>query len=187
MPAAIAERGTAPADWQFQPRWLAEAIEQAPQWKRRHGFPEAVAALLPRDDWHGVMTDFPERIYLILLQSAAERGGTLRGFAVHPGSWALAATEPVLVLDEGWHEVFPELSAEPALEDWRAEWLRWSQPHGLPAGEAEACRVQRSGLRVIVQAPARLAARYRTARARKPCGRKAGSWSAPAAAGRRRS
>jgi hypothetical protein len=164
LPQDVFVRASAPAGWQFEPGFLLAAIQQAPAWKQLYQFPEAVLAVVParEDDWRSVMVDFPEQATLALVQVATERGPALRGFGIRPSNWALQSTVPILSLDEGWNEVFPELAAEPALEAWREEWLRWSQPHGLPAGEAEACRLQRVGHRVVIQAPPRLVARYRT-------------------------
>lgn len=166
LTANLAERIMAPADWQFRPGWLKQALEQSPAWKRRYGFPEDVAALIESQkepgDWGSVMIDFPGRVYLLLVQVAPAQRPALQGYALRPGSWLLRSTEPVLSLEEGWQEVFPELCTETALEAWREHWLRWCRPHGIPAGEAEACQVRRVGHRVIIEAPARLAARYRT-------------------------
>jgi len=164
LPSEITVRTAAPAGWQFQPRWLLDAVAQPPAWKRRFQFPEAVSAVVSTgvDDWRSVMVDFPEQVFLVLLEVATESGPGLRGWAVRAGAWTFESVEPVLSLDAGYDEVFPELALEPALEVWREEWLRWSQPHELPAGEAEACQLQRVGHRVVIQAPPRLAARYRS-------------------------
>src|SRR5262249_22498881 len=128
-------------------------------------FPTEVLGVAPPagpEDWEGVLVDFPEVVLLALIETGVGDDRSWLGFRIQAGSWLLLGTEPVLRLGPGWEEVVAELDREPALETWRQEWLRWCQSHSLPAGEVEACVLQRQGHRLVVQAPRRMIERYRS-------------------------
>ncbi len=157
--------GTAPPGWQLPAGCLEECIGQTPEWKQRFQFPTEVLAVIPPEgsnDWEGVRVDFPEPVLLALVEVGAGTERAWLGFRIQAGSWQLLGTEPVLRLGPGWEEVFPILDQDPPLEAWRQEWLRWCQPHNLPAAEVEACVLQRQGHRLVVQAPRRMIERYRS-------------------------
>src|SRR5205823_2754975 len=72
--------------------------------------------------------------------------------------------EPAFVLGEGWQETFPDLAAAPARDVWRQAWRAWCQPRGLPAGEVEACVLERQDHRLRVVPTPRLLERLRADR-----------------------
>jgi hypothetical protein len=76
----------------------------------------------------------------------------------------LQGERPVLCLGAEWAEVVPELAEEPGVEAWQQVWLAWCQPRSIPASEAAACRLERSGHKLVIHAPRRLIDRLRAAR-----------------------
>jgi hypothetical protein len=111
-PGALVPALTATADM----RWLADCIQRPATWKRRVGFPEAVAA---SDDgthapgqaaWRGLTVARGEQP-LVALVLTADAPTHLIGFTPKRGD--LDVTTPVLRLDTGWEEAFPDLAADP--------------------------------------------------------------------------
>jgi hypothetical protein len=171
----------------FDVRVLEACLGRPAEWKLRHGFPPEVQEVVgvgpaARGEagegnsppaWQRVMVDRPERFSAALVLVGAEAGGVGRpapgagrliGFPVRPDGWVLATAEPLFAVDEAWAEVFPELAAEPAPELWRRAWQSWCEPRDLPAGEVNACVLERRGERLRVTAPASMIERLRAAR-----------------------
>jgi hypothetical protein len=152
----------APEGWHFDPGVLEACVRQPAPWKARHRFPADVEEVIgAAGDWRAVILDRPEQLALALVEVA---GPTLLGLPVQPEGWVLGRDAPVLSLGEGWPEVLPELAEGPPAESWRQAWQAWCGPRGIPPAEVEACRLEASGQRLMVQAPARLVERLRAAR-----------------------
>ena len=102
----------------------------------------------------------------MLFVLSGEQGGeeALFGLAVQTSGWQLQSDRPVLELGGGWRESLPELTEELGLEQWCAAWRSWCQPRGVPAGEVEACVLERRGLTLVVRTPRPLLERLRTGR-----------------------
>jgi hypothetical protein len=164
---------TPPAGWSFDPAALRRCIDQAPDWKRRHGFPTEVRAVLTPDaleaqgepaPWQRVVLDQAEHLVLALgVVSGDGEDGELRGFAIETRGWLLGGSRPILSMGSGWSEAFPELATGPSQEAWRGAWRTWCQNHGVPAAEAEACALNRDGLLLRVDAPGELRQRLHSA------------------------
>jgi hypothetical protein len=129
-----AEAGPAPRE-PFDPSILDACLRQLPAWKRQHGFPEDVSALLAPDasaaDWKRVMIVRPIALPLVLITTGTE-GGRVLGFPFEPGP--PQPGEPILALD-GANVSFPELRDDPPLSAWEAAWRE--------AGHAPALDLQR--------------------------------------------
>jgi hypothetical protein len=160
--------------WRFRPQFLEASFRQPREWKHRRGFPldvlEILSGVPPRAEASArpeerIMLDRPEHL-LAVLALTAESGDMERllGFGIHQAGWALQTSEPAFVLLSDWQEVFPDLTAEPSLEQWRLAWRAWYQPRGLPQDLTEACVLQRQGYRLQVRAPGRLVEHLRIAR-----------------------
>jgi hypothetical protein len=158
-----------PDHWRFDPAVLRHCVERPPEWKRRHGFPTEVRAVLTPDSsdapgeppaWQRVVLDRPEALVLALVVIPGEAlEGELRGFAVEPRGWLLSAARPALTMGPGWPEVFPELAPEPSAEAWRGPWRAWCQGHGVAPAEADACALSRDGPFLRAEVPRELLAR----------------------------
>jgi hypothetical protein len=165
----------------FDVRALAACVARAPEWKRKHGFPLDVqeVLLLPEEGgekgtepparggalWERVILDRPERVLAVLVLTTCPEGGPqLVGLPVRQDGWVLQAGTPLFNLGEGWQEVFPDLAEEPSPEVWRQAWRAWCEPRGLPAGEVNACTLERQGERLRVTAPPSLVERLRVTR-----------------------
>jgi hypothetical protein len=61
-------------------------------------------------------------------------------------------------------EVLTVLGGEPSADAWRQAWQAWSQTRSLPGGEVDACRLEPSGHRLVVRAPAKLLDRLKAAK-----------------------
>jgi hypothetical protein len=148
----------------FDPAVLLACVQQAPEWKHRHGFPLDVAAIYqspaPASDWRSVILDFPECLTLVFIQTSAGTEPELLAFPVSK-EWKLDH-ERSLRWASGWEEVFPDLRQEPSADEWRAAWREWGQAHDLTADEVEACQVQAAGGRVVVRAPQQVAERLQS-------------------------
>src|SRR5262249_17667951 len=156
-------------------------VRQPADWKRQHGFPLDVEEVLslnreaagesrnhkaepsgwprhpptacPPPEWQRVIVDHPERLLVALAVAPSAPGGErVLGFAARPDGWVLQAAKPVFVSGPGWPAAFPELAEEPRPEWWRQAWRDWCQPRGLPAGEIEACRLERRDYKLHVWA-----------------------------------
>jgi len=178
------------ADWRFHIGLLRACLAQSAGWKQQHGFapevlevvgPEAeggsqapgnatgptvdVASRRGAPEWQRVILDQPERLLAVLVRVPAEAGEErLLGFAAGQPGWALETAVPVLSLDSGWHEPFPELVEEPPLDVWRRAWRAWGQPRGLAVSETDACGLERHDYRLRVAAPHQVVDKLRLAR-----------------------
>jgi hypothetical protein len=160
----------AEANCSFDPAVLQECLQQTAEWKTRHRFPPEVTAVLlpaaqgtPAENCRRVLLDRLEQLAVALIDISANGRSELLGFPVRLDGWVLA-TEPVLVLGEGWPEVFPDLVEEPPTAAWQQAWRTWCQPRSLPPLEVDACRLERCDHRLRVLAPQRLIDRLRAAR-----------------------
>jgi hypothetical protein len=166
--------GPAPATegWAFDAAQLRACIRRPPEWKARHQFPADVLAVAEtgRDGvsglpaWRRVIADHPEQALLALALAPADGGEALHGFTVRPEGWSLFREAPLLTLTAEWTEVFPELAAAPAADDWRRAWRAWCQTHGLAEAEADECALEPEADRLRVRAPKRVLERLRAAR-----------------------
>jgi hypothetical protein len=165
-----------PAGWQFDIRELQACVARPAEWKERFGFPRDVRAVLGADAasapgdtpfaWRHVIVDQAGLLPVALALAPVSSGaGRLVAFGASRDSWALQADRPVLTLNTGWHEPFPELAADPPLEHWRDAWLAWCQPRGLPAAEVTGCSLERRDHRLRVLAPRRLVEQLRQSHA----------------------
>jgi hypothetical protein len=150
---------TPPAHWSFDPAVLRRCVDQAPDWKRRHGFPADVRAVLGPDApevpgeppaWQRVMVDRPEHVVLAL---AVVPGEELRGFVVESRGWLMSSARAALTMGAGWQETFPEVALGPSQEAWRGAWRTWCQGRGVTPPDAESCALNREGPLLRVDAP----------------------------------
>lgn len=165
QPPAAASPGA--IDRHFDVGLLRACAEQPAEWKQRHGFPGDVCAAPDEhgEAWQQVIIDRPEQLVLLfVLSGEREEQEELLGLGVQMPGWQLQTDRPVLALGGGWRESLPELAEEPGLERWREAWRGWCQPRGLPAGEVEACILERHGMALVVRAPRPLAERLRAGR-----------------------
>lgn len=152
----------------FDLKELEACIRRPSEWKARFRFPAEVEAVVAAEpgaapDWRTVALDRPEQLATVLVQVPGEGVGLL-GYAVRTEGWVLERAHPVLALEEGATEVFPELAADPPLEAWLQAWHGWCQPRNLPSAEVRACVLKRADHRLIVQAPPKLIDRLRSTR-----------------------
>jgi hypothetical protein len=170
-PLYVPLRGTHGSAWQpndthaFEPVWLRRCLQQQDDWKEAHGFPADVVGLPetpPGHDvsWRQVLVDYPEQMPAVLILVGGQR---LLGFAVRQEGWQLQATEPILMLNRGWEELFPELIAPPQ-EALAAAWSTWAQAHGLGATEAAGCTLTLAKQRLRVQMPPAILQRLQNVR-----------------------
>lgn len=146
----------------FDVRVLHECLARPGEWKQQHGFPADVRGLVEapaQPGWQHIVLVRPEQMTVLFVLAGDEQ---ILGFAVQP-NWSMQADRPVVTLREGWRESLPEL-VEPDLEEWRQVWRAWGQPRALPAGEMEACHLERVGTLLRVRAPRPLLERLRAAR-----------------------
>lgn len=151
-------RDSEPKSSDADPAALAEAvrhcIQQTPDWKRAHHFPQNVQRLLadatepPLPAWRSAARGRLEQISLaIVVQKDA-----LRAFLVSPFTWGIAARDPIVCLTgrDAVTETFGDLLAEPDSESWHAAWRGWCQARGIPLPEASGIHFQRRGLTLVV-------------------------------------
>lgn len=168
----LASTGTpAPAgpDWTFDVDHLRDCVRNSADWKARYGFPldvdEVADSPAPAGPpWQAVILDRPAFLPAALVLTPADPGERLLGYALEPAGWALHARQAVCAVEAGWQEVFPDLAAGPAPEQWHEAWRAWCQRRGLPAVEADASILERHEHRVRVRVPARLLDRLRAGR-----------------------
>src|SRR5262249_8398682 len=142
---------TPPAAWSFDPAVLRRCVDQSPDWKRLHGFPEDVRAVLGPDAPEA--PDDPPVWRRVAVDQAAHltpapvgvRGEERRGFVVEPRGWLLSSARPALAMTGGWPETFPEVAPGPSHEAWRGAWRTWCQGRGVAPPEAESCALSREG------------------------------------------
>jgi hypothetical protein len=161
-------------DWYFDPRLLVECTHRPRDWKEAHGFPPETEVLtIPTDEssgtgtlpWQQVVLDVPKHLLALLVLAPVECGGErLLGFATEQNGWLLHAKEPAFTVDSDWQETFPELIRDPALDHWIEAWRSWCHPRSLPAGEVEACFLERRDSRLRVRAGRALLAGLRAGR-----------------------
>jgi hypothetical protein len=166
--------------WTFDPAHLRACVARPAEWKRRHGFPGDVEAVLGPEpeparpdlngavasvpEWQRVVLDQPEHLLMVLLLVPGPDGNALQGFAVRQDGWELQAAQPALSLAAGWDEAFPELREDPPPEAWRQAWRAWCQPRSLPPADVQACVLERADYRLRVTATRALADRLRSTR-----------------------
>jgi hypothetical protein len=149
----------------FDGELLRACINEPTAWKERNQFPQDVHRLLasqvgtPVSSWEQVLVDYPQRLFAAVVQTRAESGtATLVGVAAQTRNWELHAAQPAFVVPlepKGW---FPPPVAEDA---WRRSFVAWCQQRQL-AAEAEQCRVQPEGQRLLVTAPEAVVAHLRS-------------------------
>jgi hypothetical protein len=172
--AALPCHPIAPPDtWVFDPDVLRQSIAQTSEWKRRHGFPADVRAILTPDvperpgeppSWQRVVVDQPEHLVLALIVVAGKaREGELNGYVIDPRGWRLDSLRPVLTMNGDWAEAFPEVTPGPSAEGWRSAWRAWCQARGVAVAEADACGLSREGPILRVTAPRELLGRLHSA------------------------
>src|SRR5262249_6154454 len=76
--------GPPPEGWRFGPGRLRNCVAQPPEWKRRHGFPDDVRAVLTPElsadapdqppPWQRVVVDRPEHLVMALVAVSGEAG-----------------------------------------------------------------------------------------------------------------
>jgi hypothetical protein len=165
----LSVRGTSvvpPEHWEFDPVLLQSAVGREAAWKKAFGFPEEVNAFrLPvgnDPDWRSIVFDQAEYLFTIFVEvETTPNGAQLLGFAGRTIGWTLQSNEPALALGRQWEEALPDLTTAPDEAAWRTTWQAWGQQRALPAGEMMACRLERSGLLLRVEAPHKLIARLR--------------------------
>jgi hypothetical protein len=153
----------------FDPVWLGECLAQTESWKQAWGFPMDVLRLPERtvareaSAWEHVIVDHPEQALAVLILAPGSAASRLLGFTARQEGWQLQATEPILVLDNGWEELFPEL-VPPTGESLSRAWQTWAQAHGLGEAESSACALKLTGQRLHVQAQPVVVERLRSVR-----------------------
>jgi hypothetical protein len=146
--------------WRFDLGFIQHCIDQSPEWKRRHLFPEDLQGIVCEpnsqpSDWTQVTIDHPEQLWLVL----AEQASDVLVFPTRPNNWPLPG-EPLakLPLDA---PLLAQLTSEPNQETCRQAWLIWCKEHGLGSNEAESCRLELVGHRLLIGAASRLQERLR--------------------------
>jgi hypothetical protein len=170
-----------PERWSFDPAWLDGCFRQPDEWKRQHGFPVEArrvlgleaengdAGAMPAAEavptWQRVIVDRPEHLFAVCCLAVEEgKGERLLGFAARPEGWVLEAAQPAFTLQADWRDMFPEAAEDLPADAWRQAWRAWCQPRAVPAGDVEACALERHEYRLRVTAPKRLVERLRAAR-----------------------
>jgi hypothetical protein len=110
------------------------------------------------DDWRWVPLVRAEQALLVVVQTAAG----LLGFPVRAEGWNVDR-QPVLSVPGGVEAVSPLLD-EVGVDAWKQSWQAWCQQRSIPAGEADACKLELSDHRLLVRAPGRLIERLRAGR-----------------------
>jgi len=164
-------RGIHAAPWHanaahaFDAAWLRQCLDQPEEWKQTRGFPVDVVRVLeqpaPGEDasaWQRVLVDHPGQALAVLVLAGDADSPRVLGFAARQEGWQLHMTEPLLVLERGWEELFPELIG-PALDVLDRAWRGWAQAHGIPETEMRVLGL--AGHRLQMQAPASAVARLR--------------------------
>jgi hypothetical protein len=169
-----------PSGAEFDPAILQQCLNRSTEWKQQHGFPLDVQAfLLPTEapgsdgntlpgvsqppSWQRVLLDRPERLLVVLVRVPAEETDRLQGYAVRQDGWVLQP-DPAFTLGSDWPEMFPELTEEPPLEQWRQAWRMWCQPRGLAGVETDNCPLERVGHLLRAHVGGRALEKLRSAR-----------------------
>jgi hypothetical protein len=163
-PCFLNLRGNSGTPWQpddaypFDVALLRHCLDQPEARKQQFGFPvdvRQIPDLIPAEGdsvWQRVIVDRPERRLLVLALAAGQNQPRLLGFSARQEGWVLSSTEPVLVLDTGWQEIFPELS-EPSLESCGQAWQSWAKPRGLSDSDIAGSVLHLAGHRLRVTLP----------------------------------
>jgi hypothetical protein len=154
-----------PSGWRFDLSALEGCLAKPDEWKARHDFPREVVRLVwergsvDERNWHAVPLDRPEQALLLLVETGRNE---LVGLGIRADTWALVR-EPLMRLPfDG--ELIAALGGEVRLDEWRAAWLAWCQQRSFPASDAEACKLEPAGHKLLVKPPSRLMERLRQAR-----------------------
>jgi hypothetical protein len=151
-------------NWPFEASVLEECIRRPEAWKVRHHFPSDVTGVLfptaIEPDWQRVVLDRVGHLVALMLEVEA-RG--IVAFAVEIPGWALRLETPILELQEGLEEIFPDVTGGPPAQEWVRAWQSWCQPRRLPRAEVDACNLAFQGNVLRVDAPPRLVERLRAA------------------------
>jgi len=149
----------------FDAAWLRQCLDQPEEWKQTRGFPADIVRVLEQpahgeetSAWQRVLVDHPEQALAVLILAGGAGGPRLLGFTARQEGWQLHMTEPLLVLDRGWEELFPEMIV-PAQDVLDRAWRGWAQAHGIPETEMRVLGL--AGHRLQMQAPASAVARLR--------------------------
>lgn len=160
-----------PGETTFELQALTRCLEQAPDWKHRHGFPMDVAGVVTPfaptttvPPWQAVILDRPGYLAVALVRMQTDQGEQLIGYPLEPATWSLQNKEPLFSLGTEWPDVFPDLCPDPPLAAWHSAWSAWGLRRGLPTVEMEACVLEHQVNQIRVRAPARLLERLRAAR-----------------------
>jgi len=142
-------------EYQFDPAWLQECIEQSAAWKRDFNFPADVLELLrtvDADSWDNVIVDRPECVPLALVETKQQQ---LLGFGIHRETWKLLASAPMVTVGPAWPRVFPVLTHE-ASADWQlSAWRMLARERGISDADAAACTVSAGENSLHITAPAK--------------------------------
>jgi hypothetical protein len=154
----------------FDPAWLRGCLGLSDDWKQTHGFPVDVLQIpepsteaADESAWQGIIVDHPQQLLAGLVLAPDTDGPRLLGFAAQQEGWRLQATEPILAVDRGWQELFPEFS-ELVPETLTRSWQQWAQVRGLTEADAAACSLAVTGQRLRVEAAAPVAERLHAGR-----------------------
>lgn len=157
VPAGLTTPLPPPPGWRFDLAALRACLAESAEWKQRHGFPADVLRLVePAADWRTVAVDEPGQALVLFALTAGEA----LAYSVRPDTWAMSAA-PAFACPEG---VVSGLGGEPGADAWREAFRSWSQHKSLPGGEVEQSRLEPSGHRLVVRAPAKLVERLKAAK-----------------------
>ncbi len=160
-----------PSDRSFDPAVLQSCAERPEEWKRRHGFPSDVEAVVTSRTgdlrvpaWERVIFDAAEELPVFLAVIPGGDNGVgeqLQGFVIHPRIGL--TVEPIFSLGPGWREIFPEVEAGQPPEAWRDAWRRWCRTHQVAAEDGESMEIVASDTIVRVRGSASLIETFRPA------------------------
>jgi len=148
----------------FDPKWLADTIQQPTDWKTAFAFPpepQSLAIEPVSEDGSHVIVDRPERSLLALVHAGTSK--ELLGFGVKVDGWTLYDRTPALRLPIS-ADIWPEVAHEPTANIWQEAWRSWCRQRQLPANEVESCNLSFHAPRLEVQAPSRLVQRLQAAK-----------------------
>jgi hypothetical protein len=146
---------------------LQACVERSTDWKKRVGFPMAVAAIedmtaiLPPkvEPWMRIPVDRPDRLVAAMIRTT---DGRVVAYPAKTDDWSLRS-EPALDLDADAARELLALDDKTA-DAWRHSWNHWCRMiRGITSAEADAASLEKSDNRLVVRAP-QLADRLRLAR-----------------------
>jgi hypothetical protein len=150
-------------DWNFDIKVLQSCLNQSSQWKQTRGFPLDVTSICGPEDvtalpghpvappWQHVLVDRAECLAVVVARVGGEGQTRLVGFSFQSAGWTLQSAEPAFVLPQGAADDLPDFRQEPRPADWRLAWRQWCQQRGVPAADADACRLEPAGVRLMAQ------------------------------------